>query len=162
MLVKRTRRRQVQRKRECCALFRQVRHTRRQSVVFHSWWTDVENMVYSTEQRVFLIELYAKYSSYIKCRRKFQRKYPESDVPSKSMIERLVKKFHSTGSVLDLKKRRRRSILTEEKLDEIGCFLERNPGKPLAQLAAQSGVSLGSVYTATRLLKLRSYTVILV
>lgn len=119
-------------------------------------------MVYTTEQRVFLIELYAKYSSYIKCRRKFRRKYPESDVPSKSMIERLVKKFHSTGSVLDLKKRRRRSILTEEKLDEIGSFLERNPGKPLAQLAAQSGVSLGSVYTATRLLKLRSYTVILV
>lgn len=118
--------------------------------------------MYSTEQRVFLIELYAKYSSYIKCRRKFQRKYPESDVPSKSMIERLVKKFHSTGSVLDLKKRRRRSILTEEKLDEIGSFLESNPGKPLAQLAAHSGVSLGSVYTATRLLKLRSCTVILV
>jgi transposase len=118
--------------------------------------------VYSTEQRVFLIELYAKYSSYIKCRRKFQRKYPDSDVPSKSMIERLVKKFHSTGSVLDLKKRRRRSILTEEKLNEIWSSLERNPGRPLTHLAAQSGVSLGSVYTATRLLKWRSHTVILV
>jgi hypothetical protein len=69
------------------------------------------------------------------------------------MIERLVKKFHNTGSVLDKKKNRKRSVLTAEKLDEIGASLESSSRKSLTQLAMQYGVSMGSAHTATRLLK---------
>jgi transposase len=112
-------------------------------------------MVYSTEHRVFLIETYTKKSSYRTCRRKFHQKFPDINVPSKSMIERLVKKFHNTGSVLDKKKNRKRSVLTAEKLDEIGASLESSPRKSLTQLAVQYGVSLGSAHTATKLLKFR-------
>ncbi|XP_021921348.1 uncharacterized protein LOC110830569 isoform X5 [Zootermopsis nevadensis] len=117
-------------------------------------------MVYSIKQRVFLVETYTKYSSYGRCRRKFFRHFPGVCVPSRSMIERLVKKFRSTGSVLDKKKNRKRSVLTEEKLDEIGALLEKSPRQSLASLAAQSGVSLGSAQTATRLLKLKNTGII--
>jgi hypothetical protein len=71
------------------------------------------------------------------------------------MIERLVKKFHSTGTVLDKKKNRKRSVLTAEKLNEIVASLESSPRKSLTQLAVQYDVSLGSAHTAMRLLKFR-------
>jgi hypothetical protein len=44
------------------------------------------------------------------------------------MIE-ISKKFRTTGSVLDKNKNRKRSVLIEEKLDEIGAFIERSPRK---------------------------------
>jgi ERCC4-type nuclease len=112
-------------------------------------------MVYSTEHRVFLVETSTKKSSYKICRHKFHQKFPDVNVPSKSMIERLVKKFHSTGSVLNKKKNRKRSVLTAEKLDETGASLESSPRKSLTQLAVQYGMSLGSAHTAKRLLKFR-------
>jgi hypothetical protein len=53
------------------------------------------------------------------------------------------------GSVLH--KNRKKSVMTVEKLDEIGASLERNSRKSLTRLAAQSGMSLGSAHTAMRL-----------
>jgi hypothetical protein len=58
--------------------------------------------------------------------------------------------------------RRRRRILTEEKLHEVVSFLDRRARKTLAHLAAPSVLSLGSVHTATRLLKLLPRKVTLV
>jgi hypothetical protein len=45
-------------------------------------------------------------------------------VPCKATIYNIVTKLRSTGSVLDKKKYRKRYILTEEKLDDIGARLE--------------------------------------
>jgi hypothetical protein len=53
------------------------------------------------------------------------------------------------GSVLH--KNRKRSVVTVEKLDEIGASLEKNSRKSLTRLAAQSSISLGSAHTAMRL-----------
>jgi hypothetical protein len=50
------------------------------------------------------------------------------------MIERLVKKFRTTGSVLDKKKRRKRSVLTEEKFDETGASLEKKKSKEISDM----------------------------
>jgi hypothetical protein len=52
--------------------------------------------------------------------------------------------------------------LTEEKLDEIGAFVETSPRKSQTRLSAQCGVSLGSAHTAARLLKLRLYKITVV
>jgi hypothetical protein len=43
-----------------------------------------------------------------------------------------------------------------EKKKRNRTFLKRNPKKFLIQLAAQSGVSLGSIHTEMKLLKLQS------
>jgi hypothetical protein len=64
--------------------------------------------------------------------------------------------------VLNKKKNRKWSVLTEEKLHEIGAFLEIRPRKSLTRLSAQCGVSLGSAHTATRFMKLRLYTITVV
>jgi transposase len=47
------------------------------------------------------------------------------------MIYKLVAKFRATGSALDKKENKKRHILTEEKLDEIGARLEASPKKSL-------------------------------
>ena len=56
-------------------------------------------------------------------RRKFRVKFPGQPVPNPSTIRRQAKIFKVTGLVKNRKVNRRRHILTEETLDEIG---ERN------------------------------------
>jgi transposase len=51
------------------------------------------------------------------------------------MIYKLVAKFRATGSVLDKKKTKKRHILTEDELDEIGARLEASPRMSLRRLA---------------------------
>ncbi|PSN55840.1 hypothetical protein C0J52_02726 [Blattella germanica] len=52
---------------------------------------------------------------------------------------------------------RRRTVLTEEKLDDIAYLLENSPNKSLSKLAQQAGVSVSSVYKATKLLNFKPY-----
>jgi hypothetical protein len=64
---------------------------------------------------VFLIETYfAKKKSGKKCNRKYRLKFPEAPVPSQPYVNQLIRKWHITGSVLDKKKERKRSVLTEK------------------------------------------------
>lgn len=116
-------------------------------------------MVFSVEQRVFICNTFLKYASWQICHRKFCKKYPDSKVPCKRTVYRIVEKFRKTGSVLDKKKVRKRFVLTEEKLHEIGAQIETCPGKSLHRLAVKSGVSKSSVHRATKLLTLRPYKV---
>jgi hypothetical protein len=52
-------------------------------------------------------------------RREFQQKFPGVDIPTSSTIHHLVNKIKTTGSVLDKKIKRRRHVLTAEKLYDI-------------------------------------------
>ncbi|PSN49820.1 hypothetical protein C0J52_01368 [Blattella germanica] len=79
-----------------------------------------------------------------KCCRKFRRKFPDIPVPHKSTIQQLVKKVCET-------------VLTEEKLDDIPYLLENSPNQSLSKLAQQAGVSVSSVYKATKLLNFKPY-----
>ena len=56
-------------------------------------------MRYSAEQRIFICNTFMKKSSW----RKFRRQFPDSPVPDKTTIYRLVKKFNDTGSVQNKK-----------------------------------------------------------
>jgi hypothetical protein len=61
---------------------------------------------FSIEQRVFLIETYfAKKKSVKKYIRKFRLQFSEAPVPSQPHVNQLIRKWHSTGSVLDTTKR---------------------------------------------------------
>ena len=74
---------------------------------------------FSIEQRIFIVETYLlKKKSYEKCIYKFQRYYPESNVPSKLCVLRLFRKWRQTGSVLNRKKYPKRA-LTQQNLDDI-------------------------------------------
>ena len=52
---------------------------------------------------------------------------------------------------------RKRTVLTEETLDEIGASLERTPAKSIPKLTQLVGISESSAYRATKLLKLKLY-----
>jgi hypothetical protein len=68
---------------------------------------------------VFLIETYFAKKKSVKCVWKFRLMFPEAPVPSQPYVNQLIHKWHITGSVLDKKKERKRSVLTEEKLTDI-------------------------------------------
>jgi hypothetical protein len=113
---------------------------------------------YSIEQRVFLIETYfAKKKSVKKCIWKFHLKFPEAPVPSQPYVNQLIRKWHSTGSMLDKKKERKRSVLTEEKLTDIQARLQLSPQKSLRRLAQETDVASTTVRRATKLLWFRPY-----
>ncbi|PSN38302.1 hypothetical protein C0J52_19165 [Blattella germanica] len=63
-------------------------------------------------------------------------------VPNKSTIHRLVGKVRETGIFADKKRNRKRTVLTEEKLDDIGACFEQSPHKSLSKLAQQSKLIL--------------------
>ncbi|PSN36057.1 hypothetical protein C0J52_23075 [Blattella germanica] len=90
---------------------------------------------YPLEQPVFLFETYTRQRSYLKCRIRFIRKFPGVSVPNKSTINRLECKVRETGAFTDKKQNRKRTVLTEEKLDDIGACFEQSPHKSLSKLA---------------------------
>ena len=75
-------------------------------------------------------------------------------MPNPSTIKRQAKRFKETGSVKDRKVNRRRHVLTEEKLDEIGERSKHIPQKSLKRLSQETRVSVSSVQRARKLLKL--------
>jgi hypothetical protein len=70
-----------------------------------------------------------KTNSYKSCRRKFHRKFPETTCPSGDIISKLAKKVRAQG--IDRNPLNRNSVLTKEKLDDIGHRLENSPRKSL-------------------------------
>ena len=73
-------------------------------------------MPFTIEQRVFINNTFANYSSQRKCYRKFSRLFPGIHSPSKCAIYKIAKKFCETGSVLDKKGERKCHALNEGKL----------------------------------------------
>jgi hypothetical protein len=83
-------------------------------------------MKFTTEQCVFIVETIARGKIYIKFVCKLCQKYPDSPVPTKSCVNRLVKKWRATGSVCD-KKQFKRNVLTEAKVQDIEARLQISP-----------------------------------
>jgi hypothetical protein len=54
-------------------------------------------MVFSQDQRVFILEHYFSTLSYAGCQNAFRNSFPDSLVPSKSTIQRLVERLRETG-----------------------------------------------------------------
>ncbi|PSN49807.1 hypothetical protein C0J52_01372 [Blattella germanica] len=107
---------------------------------------------------MFLFETYTRKHSYLKCCIRFIRKFPGVLVHIKSTIHRLVCKVRETGAFAD-KRNRKRTVLTEEKLDDIGACFKQSSHNNLSKLAQQVGVSISSVWNATKLLKFKPYKI---
>ncbi|XP_069683644.1 uncharacterized protein [Periplaneta americana] len=112
---------------------------------------------YTIEQRICLVESYLRTKKSLKrvekCICKFRHKYPESPVPTKSYVHALIRKLRNTGSVLNEKKVRRRSVLTKEKLADIQAKLQLSPRKSLRRLSQEVGISYTSAQRATKVLQ---------
>jgi hypothetical protein len=65
----------------------------------HSVLYNMAGVRYTTKQHVCSVQLYFKYESARKCRRKFQCKFPGEPVPSRQNIHYLVNKLETTGSM---------------------------------------------------------------
>jgi transposase len=96
---------------------------------------------YTLGQRVFLYDIYMKYGSARKSRRKFRRKVRDEIIPSRQTVHNLVNKLTTTGLLMRKKRKHMHQMLNEEKLDDIGARLERTPRKSLKRLAQETGVS---------------------
>ena len=86
--------------------------------------------------------------SFSETRRKFRVKFPGRPVPNPNTIRRQAKRIKETGSVKNRKVNRRRHLLTEETLDDIGERLEQQLSKTFI------AGNLWSIQRATKLLKL--------
>jgi hypothetical protein len=113
---------------------------------------------YNLEQRVFIYDCYVKTNSDKSCKRKFRRKFPETCPPG-DIISKLVKKVQTHGILIERKPLKINRVLTVEKLDDISHLIQNSPRKSLRRLARQSGVSVGSVWTATKLLHIYPYKI---
>ena len=67
-----------------------------------------------------------------------------------------MKNDRETISVVDTEINFRRTLLTEDKLDDAGVCLENSPQKSLSKLAQQVGVSISLIWEATKVLELRA------
>jgi hypothetical protein len=110
-------------------------------------------------QRVFIVEHYLASRSYLTCQNEFRDTFPDSPVPNKSTVSRLVNRFRDTGSVQDRNRSGRPSVISNDSLDDIRQPLLRSPRKSLRNLSLQSGLSCGSVHETTKILILHPYRV---
>jgi hypothetical protein len=135
----------------CCNLLAPVRQL--------SFKSRSSRMYFSQVQWMFIVEHYLASRSYLTCQNQFRDTFPDSPVPNKSAISRLVNRFRDTGSVQDRNRSGRPSALSDDSLDDIRQTLLRSPRKSLRKLRLQSGLSYGSVHKATNILKLHLYRV---
>jgi hypothetical protein len=110
-------------------------------------------------ERVIIVEHYLISRSYLTFQNEFRDTFPDSPVPNKSIISRLVNRFHDAGKVQDRNRSGRPSVLSDDNLDDILQTLLRSLRKSLRKLSFQSGLSYGSVHRATKILKLHPYRV---
>jgi hypothetical protein len=76
-------------------------------------------MSFSQVQRVFIVEHYLASRSYLTCQNGFWDTFPDSPVPNKSTVSRLVNRFRVTRSVQDRNRSGRPSVLSDDILDYI-------------------------------------------
>jgi hypothetical protein len=57
---------------------------------------------------------------------KFREKFPDAPGPNMTVIYKYLKRFWATGYTVGKKRKCRRHVLTEEKLDEIGASVQEN------------------------------------
>jgi hypothetical protein len=114
-------------------------------------------MRYSQQERVFILESFFASKAFIAVRAASHRVYPDKEVPNKTTVHRLVKKFRKTGSVCDKKHVRRRTVLTNDAVRVVHETLLRSPRKSSRRLSQECGTSKTSCHRATKQLNLLPY-----
>jgi hypothetical protein len=77
--------------------------------------------------------------TYAKCRERFIHKY-HAHMSTKSCVSKLIKKWQTTGSVLERTRYRKKTMFTDQKLEYILAWLQISPRKSLRRLSHETGV----------------------
>jgi transposase len=140
----------------------------------HRCWRDLDFILYilsrvrtlfvtrwffSQDQRVFILEHYFSTRSYAECQNAFRNSFPDSVVPNKSTIQRLVERFREAGSTGKKRRSGRPSVLSNNSSEDIRTRLLQSPRKSLRKLSQQTAMTCGYVQRATKRLKLYPYRV---
>ena len=107
-------------------------------------------MVFSLEQRIFIVEFYFKTLSCNDVRNLFSNKYGTVNPPSNDTIWNVVRKFKETGSVKNREKNRTKSVLNEDCIQEIRDKIIDDPHTSIRKLSSQMNISYGSTRNALR------------
>jgi hypothetical protein len=85
------------------------------------------------EEHVFLVEyMFPEGNTYTDLvQEQFADKFPETSVPYRNAVRRLMEKFHETSSVLDAERSGRPSELNDKKLMDISDSLLQSASKSL-------------------------------
>jgi transposase len=109
-------------------------------------------IVLSIEERVFLVEYVFRednrYNDLVQ--EQFAEEFPETPVPHRNAVRRLIEKFRETGSVLDAKRSGRPSKLNDKKLMDISDSMLHSPSKSLRKLAQEKDIGLATAHKAVR------------
>jgi transposase len=115
-------------------------------------------MVFPHYQGVFILEHYFSTRSCAESQNAFRNFFPDSVVPNKSTVQRLVERFRETGSIGEKRRSGRPSVLSNDSLEDIRARLLQSPRKSLRKLSQQTGITYGSIQRATKRLKLGCVT----
>ena len=77
------------------------------------------------QQRTVIMEAYLHTESIKETQQAFLKKYPEIKAPAKRSIQSLVKKWHETGSVKNVKKQRPKLVWMSEVVSDIQQWISR-------------------------------------
>jgi transposase len=105
-------------------------------------------MVPSIEERVFLVEyVFREGNRYTYLvQEQISEKFPETLVPHRNAVRRLIEKFRETCSVLGAERSGRPSKLNDKKLVDISESILRSSSKSLRKLAQEKDIGLATVY----------------
>jgi hypothetical protein len=78
----------------------------------------VTRRFFSQDQCVFILEHYFCNRSYAESQNAFRKSFPDSVVPNKSTIQRLVKRFRETGCTGEKCRSGRPSVLSNDSLED--------------------------------------------
>lgn len=106
-------------------------------------------MQISTEECLLVFEQYLKTNhSYVQCQWNFCKRFGKQ-ASMKEVTKKLVK-FFVTGSVVDRKRNRWKSVLKLKAVCDIEEPIQRLPNKSLRKLSQQQNISLGLAHTVVK------------
>ena len=92
---------------------------------------------YTKEQRVIIVKTHYKYGeSYVETARKVRGIFGRQNEPNKSTVQRLIKKFEETGSIMDSKSPMRHRV--GRSLDNIATVSEKVAESPEVSIRHRS------------------------
>lgn len=119
-------------------------------------------MVFTTEQQVFMLEAYFRNGRKVDglwtysrqdCLEEFRTEFPEVIVDYNhfnATLDRCVKLFRETGSILRKDGSGRPKKRSQENIDHAREIMQANPKTPIRQLSQQTELSVGTCHTMLR------------
>ena len=106
-----------------------------------------------------IVEAYLHTGSIKETKCAFLEKYPEIKARAKRSFQSLVKKWHKTGSVENMKKQRPKLVCMPEVVSDIQLWISIGPQKSTCRLSQQVGLSWTTCEGVLKSLSMKTYRI---